>query len=291
MNSSKRPPQSDDSPPAVDPPQRDPSTVHEAPEQDQRRGLGSRSVTEIAVPACTAVASGWHSLRHSSGLEIPVAQSLVPKIATGTSGIEYAPLLDRGTAYGRELHACQDQGDRRDWRDAFARRPDRQDARGAPGQPEASWPRGPVHRAHGRGKAASRGGARRQRSLELSRAGSRLAEGPPLSRGGEPAQIVIVRNRRMITARITIVRLPSTGLPYELRSTCAPPRTSPASARFRSRAPRHQNKHEGLPRHLRSARRPRRPRVRRDPARDRAASRRARDREGQADRDLWRDRG
>src|SRR6266566_9425385 len=111
---------------------------------------------------------------------------VVRKIATGTSGIEYAPLLDRGTAYGRELLACQDQGDRRDWRDAFARRPDRQDARGAPGQPEASWPRGPVHRAHGRGKAASRGGARRQRSLELSRAGSRLAEGPPLSRGGEP---------------------------------------------------------------------------------------------------------
>src|SRR5207244_10042510 len=28
-----------DSPPAVDPPQRDPSAGHEAPEQDQRRGL------------------------------------------------------------------------------------------------------------------------------------------------------------------------------------------------------------------------------------------------------------
>src|SRR3989454_2433434 len=162
---------------------------------------------------------------------------VVPKIATGTSGIEYAPLLDRGTAYGRELHACKDQGDRRGRRDAFARRPDRQAARGAPGQPEASWPRGAVHRARGGGKAASRGGARRQRALELSRAGSRLAEGPPLPRGGEPAQIVIVRNRRMITARITIVRLPSTGLPYELTSTCAPPRTSAASARFRSETP------------------------------------------------------
>src|SRR3989442_15345189 len=80
MNSSKRPPQSGDSPPAVDPPQRDPSTVHEAPEEDQRRGLGNRSVTEIAVPACTAVASGWHLLRHSSGLEIPVAQSLFRKL-------------------------------------------------------------------------------------------------------------------------------------------------------------------------------------------------------------------
>jgi len=41
----------------------------------------------------------------------------------------------------------------------------------------------------------------------------------------------------MITARITIVRLPSTGLPYELTSTCAPPRTSAASARFRSETP------------------------------------------------------
>src|SRR2546429_3098133 len=80
MNSSKRPPQSGDSPPAGDPPQRDPSAVHEAPEQDQRRGLGSRSVTEIAVPACTPVASRGHSLRHSSGLEIPVAQSLFRKL-------------------------------------------------------------------------------------------------------------------------------------------------------------------------------------------------------------------
>src|SRR5437879_2290086 len=40
----------------------------------------SRSVTEIAVPACTAMASGWHPLRHSSGLEIPVAQSLLRKL-------------------------------------------------------------------------------------------------------------------------------------------------------------------------------------------------------------------
>jgi hypothetical protein len=31
-------------------------------------------------------------------------------------------------------------------------------------------------------------------------------------RGGDP-QIVMVRNRRMTTARITMVRLPSTGLP------------------------------------------------------------------------------
>src|SRR2546422_154852 len=220
MNSSKRPPQSGDSPPAVDPPQRDPSAGHEA----CRAGLYCGGV-RMALPSTL--------LRSRNTCRTIV----VPKIATGTSGIEYAPLLDRGTAYGRELHACQDQGDRRDWRDAFARRPDRQDARGAPGQPEASWPRGPVHRAHGRGKAASRGGARRKRSVELSGEGWRLAEGPPLSRGGEPAQIVIVRNRRMITARITIVRLPSTGLPYELTSTCAPPRTSAASARFRSETP------------------------------------------------------
>ena len=34
-----------------------------------------------------------------------------------------------------------------------------------------------------------------------------------------PAHVAIVRNRRMITARITIVRLPSTELPYELTST------------------------------------------------------------------------
>src|SRR2546422_1559430 len=217
MNSSKRTPQSGDSPPAVDPPQRDPSVGHEA----CRAGLYCDGV-RMAPPSTL--------LRSRNTCRTIV----VAKIATGTSGIEYAPLLDRGTAYGRELHACQDQGDRRDRRDAFARRPDRQDARGAPGQPEASWPRGPVHRAHGRGKAASRGGARRQRSLELSRAGSRLAEGPPLSRGGEPAQIVIGRNRRMITARITVVRLPSTGVTYELTSTCAPPRTSAASARFRS---------------------------------------------------------
>src|SRR2546422_9440981 len=106
---------------------------------------------------------------------------VVRKIATGTSGIEYAPLLDRGTAYGRELHACQDQGDRRDRRDALARRPGRQDARGAPGQPEASWPRGPVHRSHERGGGAIRGAARRQRSLEFSRTGSGLIEGWPSS--------------------------------------------------------------------------------------------------------------
>src|SRR3989441_13096641 len=138
MNSSKRPPQSGDSPPAVDPPQRDPSAGHEA----CRAGLYCGGV-RMALPSTL--------LRSRNTCRTIV----VPKIATGTSGIEYAPLLDRGTAYGRELHACQDQGDRRDWRDAFARRPDRQDARGAPGQPEASWPRGPVHRAHGRGKARS----------------------------------------------------------------------------------------------------------------------------------------
>src|SRR2546422_4865412 len=208
MNSSKRPPQSGDSPPAVDPPQRDPSAVHEAPEQDQpwpREPLGHRDCRAGLYCGGVRMALPSTLLRSRNTCRTIV----VPKIATGTSGIEYAPLLDRGTAYGRELHACQDQGDRRDWRDAFARRPDRQDARGAPGQPEASWPRGPVHRAHGRGKAASRGGARRQRSLELSRAGSRLAEGPPLSRGGEPAQIVIVRNRRMITADRKSTRLNS----------------------------------------------------------------------------------
>src|SRR5213596_3267689 len=52
-----------------------------------------------------------------------------------------------------------------------------------------------------------------------------------------PSQIVIVRKRRMITARITMVRLPRTGLPYELTRTWAPPRTSAASARFRSDTP------------------------------------------------------
>src|SRR2546428_5310722 len=262
MNSSKRPPQKfrsttiprmlaehrGDSPPAVDPPQRD---LYRWPRGSRAGSVASwsRSVTGIAVPACTAGASGWHPLRHSSGLEIPVTQSLFQKLPPARRASNMLLLLDRGTAYGRKLHACQDQGDRRDRRDAFTRRPDRQDARGAPGQPEASWPRGPVHRAHGRGQAASRGGARRQRSLELSRAGSRLAEGPPLSRGGEPAQIGIVRNRSMTTARVPIVRLPSTGLPYELTSTCAPPRTSAASARFRSETPANRTSMKALMSH------------------------------------------
>ena len=41
----------------------------------------------------------------------------------------------------------------------------------------------------------------------------------------------------MITARIMIVRLPSTGLPYELTSTCAPPRIKAASAKLPSDTP------------------------------------------------------
>src|SRR5438132_8121675 len=61
--------------------------------------------------------------------------------------------------------------------------------------------------------------------------------GPGESCDPPAAQIVIVRNRRMITARITIVRLPSTGLPYELTRTWAPPRTRAASARFASDTP------------------------------------------------------
>src|SRR2546426_269582 len=80
MNSSKRPPQSGDSPPAVDPPQRDPSAGHEAPEQDQRRGLveplGHRDCR--AGLYCDGVRMA--PLRHSSGLEIPVAQSLLRKL-------------------------------------------------------------------------------------------------------------------------------------------------------------------------------------------------------------------
>src|SRR5437016_11259704 len=64
-----------DSPPAVDPPQLD---------LRSRLRAGSSpcpgSPTGIAVPACTAGASGWHPLRHSSGLEIPVAQSLFRKL-------------------------------------------------------------------------------------------------------------------------------------------------------------------------------------------------------------------
>src|SRR5438445_888819 len=103
-----------DSPPAVDPPQ-----------LDLRSGLraGSSpcpgSPTGIAVPACTAGASGWHPLRHSAGLEIPIAQSLFRKLPPACRASNMLLLVDRGTAYGNELHACQDQGDRRDRRDAL----------------------------------------------------------------------------------------------------------------------------------------------------------------------------
>src|SRR5438552_17091059 len=54
---------------------------------------------------------------------------------------------------------------------------------------------------------------------------------------GHSVHVVIVRNRRVITARMTIVRLPSTGLPYELTSTCAPLRMKAASDRLPSDIP------------------------------------------------------
>src|SRR3989441_11973094 len=120
MNSSKRPPQSGDSPPAVDPLQRDPSVGHEAPEQDQRRGL----VEPLGHRDCRA---GLYcgGVRMAPPSILPPSRNtcrtiVASKIATGTSGIEYAPLLHPGTAYGMEPYACQERGDRRYTSDALS---------------------------------------------------------------------------------------------------------------------------------------------------------------------------
>src|SRR5206468_12538048 len=92
---------------------------------------------------------------------------------------EYADPASRGAAHGKLL-AVQDQGDRGDRRDALARRPNGQDARGTARQAEESWPGGPVHHAHGRGSRATRGAGRRERPLEFSRTGSGVNTRSPL---------------------------------------------------------------------------------------------------------------